>query len=348
MKNRFRVAAGLPRASLIVAATIFLIGLLSVTQRASSQENCGPGYATDHILVKMREGVPAESLERMKALNGEGGEEEFFSNAWSVDLPAGTTVSEAMALYEVSPDVEYAALDQVASPDEACTGEGASLEMGLADGPDPLAVGEELTYAIVVLNRGPDPAVNAGATAVLPEGVRLVSSSFVNGAEKGECPPGEDRIIRCHFGDLGVGGSATLRVVVRPTRPGYLVMTAEPAADNSAAAVVEDSTTTAVEVPEYCTIADTSGDNVLVGTPGRDVICGFDGADRIRAQDGNDVVYGGMGDDLLVGGMGKDDLFGNRGGDTLRARDGVRGNDLASGGRGRDTIDADRNDFIRN
>ena len=132
---------------------------------------------------------------------------------------------------------------------------------------------------------------------------------------------------------------------------------------------------------EACTIAGTSGPDILTGTPGDDVICGLSGQDTIDGNGGDDLIfggngkdtlrgaggadeiYGGRGDDTIFGGNGDDRLFGRKGADTIsgnggadeihgnRGRDvisGGNGDDMLFGGRGRDAITGgDGGDVIR-
>jgi Tol biopolymer transport system component len=114
-----------------------------------------------------------------------------------------------------------------------------------------------------------------------------------------------------------------------------------------------------------CTVAGTSGNDVLTGTRGPDLICGFGGsdtisglagddvifadrgADTVRAGGGNDLVLGGIDDDALVGGPGADRLFGERGDDDLLGADSVRGNDEVRGGAGIDDCTHDPADVVQ-
>lgn len=324
-----------------------LISLLSLAGSASTQETCPPSHATGNIIVGMAPGASAESLERMKELNGEGGEKNFFQNAWVVDVPAGRGVANAIALYSISPGVEYAETNEIATLDEPCTGGEPDLVLGIASGPDQIAVGEDLTYAVVVVNSGYAPAAKTAFTTGVPEDSRLVSSGFVNGEARGDCPREANGVMRCDLGRLGGGGAAVLEFVVRPTRPGNLSMIVQQAATGGEV-VLEDSINTTVNVPDYCTVADTESGALLSGTPGRDVICGFDGEDVISAGGGDDVVYGGVGNDTIFGGAGSDRLAGGEGDDTLRARDGMRRDvDHLRGGIGEDVILADSWDRVR-
>ncbi|CAA9435555.1 MAG: hypothetical protein AVDCRST_MAG03-3574 [uncultured Rubrobacteraceae bacterium] len=334
-------------AALPAAMLATVIALLSLSSPASTQETCPPPHATGNIIVGMDPGASAESLERMKRLNSEGGEENLFQNAWVVEVLAGSDVAGAIALYSVLPGVAYAEPNQIATPDELCVGVGPELSVDFADGPDPVAVGEKLTYAIAVVNSGHAPAPRTAFTTGVPEDSRLVSSGFVNGETEGDCPLETNGIMRCDLGPLASGGSAVLEFVVRPTRPGNLSTIVEPATTGDEV-VFERTINTTVTVPEHCTVADTGFHSVLLGTPGRDVICGFDGEDVISAGGGDDVVYGGVGGDTILAGPGSDRLLGGEGDDTLRARDGTRRDvDHLRGGPGTENIAADPWDRVR-
>lgn len=350
---------------LVAAAVIVSIALASAPKQALSQD-CGETTdVPDRILVKMAAGASDESVERMKNLNGEGAEEKsVVADLWVVDVPAGLSVTEAVELYEGSPEVVYAEPDYRMVPEQPCPPGGASIEVALSDSPDPVFVGDNLFYGASIRNHGPETARNVELTSVVPRGTEFVSSNFANGDAKGTCPPGEDRIIRCAIGDLRVGESADLELVVRPTEPGLLSNLVDARADNALLGVETSASTTTTVLPAPsqpepeppapapsnplgCTIRGDNGPDRLVGTSGRDVICGRGGDDVLLAGGGNDVVYGGPGRDVASGGAGKDRLYGGRSGDVLRVRDGVSGNDLARGGLGKDTVVADPDDDVR-
>ena len=119
---------------------------------------------------------------------------------------------------------------------QTCPGEGANSEVDArrtwnsvpdfsvtqTDSPDPVSVGEMLTYTINVTNRGHASANNVKLTDLLPKGVRLRSAR----ADRGRCARRTLRRIECDLLGLADGGTATVTIVVRPTRPGALVNTA--------------------------------------------------------------------------------------------------------------------------
>ncbi len=346
-----RLSPGPSWIALPVVAVVLLVGLAFGVRSASSQESCGdPGYATDHILVKMREGASVESLDLMKGLNGEG-KEEFLplSRIWVVGVPAGKTAPEAVELYKASPDVEYAELDAHVYPEQACAGDGGGT--GLVDftgTPDPVVVGQDLTYTANVRNYASGATTDATVRTFVPEGSRLVSSTLTVAGSRRPCPPDGLGRVECRVGDLGAGEEATLEVIVRPTEPGRLTNVADAWAANTPPIRIEAQVSTEVLAPPECTVVGTGGPDRLDGTNEDDVFCGFGGDDVFSGGSGADVARGGFGDDTLVGGAGSDRLGGGEGADTLRARDGVRRDvDHVRGGAGEDVILADSWDRVR-
>lgn len=157
---------------------------------------------------------------------------------------------------------------------------------------------------------------------------------------------------------------AALLAGLTPGSRWYFRIVAESAGGRSDGRVAAFSTAPLPRDPDgrvvRCTIAGTTGADVLRGTRRRDVICGLGGNDRIAALDGDDLVIGGPGNDRLdggrgndvlsggdglddlVGGAGRDSLAGGPGSDLLLARDRVR--DRVDGGPGRDEATLDRVD----
>ena len=86
------------------------------------------------------------------------------------------------------------------------------------DTPDPVSVGNLLRYTIRVTNRGPGRATGVTVTDVLPLGLKLVSTD----TSQGSCSASGARIT-CRLGTMAVNLTATIRVTVRPARPGVVV-----------------------------------------------------------------------------------------------------------------------------
>lgn len=92
------------------------------------------------------------------------------------------------------------------------------LGLDLADSPDPVIAGEDLTYTLTVTNRpsphGPLAATGVEITQTLPEGVQFVSASPNFCTASGQT-------VLCRIGDLAVGAppqSVKVTVHVSPTR----------------------------------------------------------------------------------------------------------------------------------
>jgi uncharacterized repeat protein (TIGR01451 family)/CSLREA domain-containing protein len=111
---------------------------------------------------------------------------------------------------------QYAELIQPLAPE-------ADLEISKVDSPDPVTVGENLTYTITVTNRGPDAAANVVVTDTLPSGVTFVSASP-------ECVHVAG-VVTCNLGNIPAGGSVTITIVVTPTAPGTISNTARVTSD---------------------------------------------------------------------------------------------------------------------
>lgn len=88
--------------------------------------------------------------------------------------------------------------------------------------PNPVNAGEDLTYTISVINNGPDPATNVVVTDSLAS---LIATGGFRSAtpSQGTCTPsgvtnGATVNLSCNLGTLANGGTATVTVVVRPSR----------------------------------------------------------------------------------------------------------------------------------
>jgi uncharacterized repeat protein (TIGR01451 family) len=77
------------------------------------------------------------------------------------------------------------------------------------DAPDPVYVGGNVTYTIVVTNAGPGTATAAVVTDVLPAATTFVSAN----SSQGTCVNNAGTVT-CNLGTLNAGGSATITIVV--------------------------------------------------------------------------------------------------------------------------------------
>ena len=124
---------------------------------------------------------------------------------------------------------DYSYLAEAQTPDPR-----ADLSVTNVDSPDPVSVGDSLTYTVTVTNNGPDPAVGVGIVDSLDRSLRLRSVR----SQDGRCGQRGRSTIECDFRSLAPGEQATATIVARPTRKGSVtsrsVAASEPADLNSA------------------------------------------------------------------------------------------------------------------
>jgi uncharacterized repeat protein (TIGR01451 family) len=101
------------------------------------------------------------------------------------------------------------------------------LAVQKTDSPDPAHVGQQLTYTVTVTNQGPAPTTGVTLTDPLPKttGFGSVTTS------QGSCTRTKTSV-RCDLGSLARGATATVTIVVKPTRKGTVTNTASATADS--------------------------------------------------------------------------------------------------------------------
>ena len=104
----------------------------------------------------------------------------------------------------------------------------ADLAITNADSPDPVAVGQTLTYTLTVSNNGPSNAPSVTATDNLPSGVTYESAT----PSHGSCSQASGTVT-CDLGAIGTGGSATVEIKVTPPTSGTITNTASVAGNGS-------------------------------------------------------------------------------------------------------------------
>ena len=97
----------------------------------------------------------------------------------------------------------------------------ADLGVTLAASPDPVLVGDQLTYTATVADTGPMGAPDATLRETLPAGVTFVSAT----ASQGSCAQAQGGVT-CGLGAIAKGANATATVVVSPTQTGALAISA--------------------------------------------------------------------------------------------------------------------------
>ena len=89
----------------------------------------------------------------------------------------------------------------------------ADLSITKTDSPDPVIIGDQLTYDIEVTNNGPSDAVNVVVRDVLPSGVTIDSVSAAGTCNAGE-PGDPTQPTVCNFDTIASGDSASMQIVI--------------------------------------------------------------------------------------------------------------------------------------
>lgn len=135
------------------------------------------------------------------------------------------------------------------------------LVLNFSDSPDPVTVGQTLTYRAVISNQGPSPANGVSFVDFLPLGVSFVSAL----ASQGSCNL-TGRRVSCNLGALPVGGIGTITIFVSPTSAGQIVNSASVSSDEVDSVLSDNSVTLTT------TVASPSADLVLTATDSPDPI----------------------------------------------------------------------------
>ncbi|TMK94334.1 MAG: DUF11 domain-containing protein, partial [Actinobacteria bacterium] len=101
-----------------------------------------------------------------------------------------------------------------------CAPPSADLSVTKTDSPDPVHVGQNLTYTIKVTNNGPDAATGVTATDPLPKntGNGTVSTT------QGTCSISK-ATVSCSLGTIASGGTVTITINVKPSSKGQITNT---------------------------------------------------------------------------------------------------------------------------
>jgi len=116
----------------------------------------------------------------------------------------------------------------------------ADVGVSISAAPNPVFLGSNLVYKIIVTNNGPITALNVRMTDTLPQSVTLKSAATSQGTLNTNANP-----VTGAFGDLVNNGSATVLLTVTPAATGFITNTVTIATDsldpnsaNDAAAIV--------------------------------------------------------------------------------------------------------------
>ncbi len=140
------------------------------------------------------------------------------------------------------------------------------LSITKTDNPDPVEVGQDLTYSITVHNNGPQAAAGVQVKDTLPAGVDFVSAT----PDQGSCSG--TSTVTCNLGAIGLKGSAHISIVVKPSSlaSGSISNTATVSSASSDANPANNSASASTTVTSG-TIPDTTPPRTTISTvPRRD------------------------------------------------------------------------------
>ena len=143
-------------------------------------------------------------------------------------------------------DFLYTEADATRSFDVSLIPQVADLSVVKSDAPDPVHVGQTVTYTISVSNDGPLVASGVTLTDTLPKNAGFGTAT----STQGSCAvkPAK-RLVTCPLGSIAAGGTVTVRITVKPTSKGTITNTAQVSATSPPdpnSANNQDSETTTV------------------------------------------------------------------------------------------------------
>jgi hypothetical protein len=103
----------------------------------------------------------------------------------------------------------------------------ADLGVSITDAPDPVFIGSNLVYTVIVTNSGPVSALNVNLTETLPSTVTLKSASTSQGSLNTNNNP-----VLGALGAINTSGSVTITLTVKPTATGVITDTASVTTDS--------------------------------------------------------------------------------------------------------------------
>ena len=141
----------------------------------------------------------------------------------------------------------------------------ANLSLTKSDAPDPVLVGQPLTYTLTTQNAGPSSAPSVQLTDTLPAGVTFTSAT----PSQGTCSQASGTVT-CALGTIANGGTATVTIVVAPQSQGSITNTASVSSSATDVNLANNSASAATLVDPVADLVVTKSDSpdpALVGQP---------------------------------------------------------------------------------
>jgi uncharacterized repeat protein (TIGR01451 family) len=151
-------------------------------------------------------------------------------------------------------DNTFVSVDTVASPT-------ADVSLTVLDAPDPVTVGGDLTYTLIVSNAGPATATSVKLTNTLPAGVTFVSASPSGYSINGSV------VTFPNLGDVGSAGVLNATIVVRPTIQGTITNNTTVGSTTTDPLKVNNSASVKTIVQAIALSAARVGQNIVISWP---------------------------------------------------------------------------------
>ncbi|MBA2528208.1 MAG: PQQ-dependent sugar dehydrogenase [Pyrinomonadaceae bacterium] len=134
------------------------------------------------------------------------------------------------------------------------------LSLTKSASPNPGQVGLNLSYRVTVTNNGPALATNVSMSDTLPSGVSLVSATPSQGSCNVAGP------VNCALGNLAVGATAVITIVVTPSANGSIINTATTSASETDFDTGNNSATITTFIQPFAPSPSMLDDNLMVST----------------------------------------------------------------------------------
>jgi uncharacterized repeat protein (TIGR01451 family) len=208
-----------PATHFAVSAPVFAVSTIPFDFTVTAQDSANHTATGYTGLVHFTSSDPSATLPSNSTLtNGTGTFQATLNQMPTQTITATDTVNGSIT--GTSNPISVVIGDPTPSPTPTATPPKPPIDMAvnMTDAPDPVQVGQDLTYTIIVSNTGPDFGLNITMTDTLPAGVKYVSATPSQGSCTGTST------VTCNLG--AVQGSATVVLVVTPTAAGQLSNTA--------------------------------------------------------------------------------------------------------------------------